>query len=71
MQSFFQKMNQSSISYYKFDDKSSCIIASLPQRNDVQVIYIDQVMGTPLFYGIKGYDVFDSKESAYKFVSIF
>lgn len=69
MQSFFQKMNQSSISYYKFDDKSSCIIASLPQRNDVQVIYIDQVMGTPLFYGIKGYDVFDSKESAYKFVS--
>ena len=62
-------MKQSSVSYYKFDDKSSCIIASLPNRSDTQVIYIDQICGTLLFSGIKGYDVFDDKESAFKFIS--
>ena len=45
-------MKQSSISYYKFKDGYSCIIASLPHRNDSQVIYIDQIMGTLQFSGI-------------------
>ncbi|OHS98649.1 hypothetical protein TRFO_34901 [Tritrichomonas foetus] len=62
-------MKQASINYVQFDDKSSCIIASLPQRNDTQVIYIDQIMGTLMFTGIKGYDVFDSKNDAFKFLT--
>ncbi|KAK8882316.1 hypothetical protein M9Y10_044958 [Tritrichomonas musculus] len=62
-------MKQSSISYCKFDDRTSCIIASLPHRTDTQVIYIDQIMGTLLFSGIKGYDVFDDRKSAFDFVS--
>ena len=61
-------MQQKSISYVTFEDGTSCIIASLPQREDTQIIYVDPIMGTLNFLGIDGYDIFDSKDSALSFL---
>lgn len=64
-----QEMKESSVSCCQFDDKTSCIIVSLSNRQDTQIINIDPLLGTLLFSGISGSDVFPTKKDALDFVT--